>query len=396
MLENLKIKNFRMLADFQVDKLGNVNLIVGKNNSGKSSVMEALRIYAARANPRVLTNIAASHDEIDAFTRFIDDAENKQEIFPFSDFFSGRHFPIVENDGAIYIGNVERSDYVAIDHTLFEDKRRVAENGEVVGRERVRVDKSQLTMESFNVEQALIVTVQETSMPGWIVLNEIKSQRLMRSNTFFWDRVVKDVPISYVPTQLLSVDHLANLWDAIVFTPYEEDVKAALRILDDNFEGLAFVKTALTEYGNLPPGQRILPRPSADRSARVKLKTYPTSIPLTSMGDGMFRVLQLALAVFPAKGGILLIDEFENGLHWTVQEKIWTWLFKLAHDLNIQVFATTHSDDTVKAFNKVATALPDVGIMIKMVRKPGTDEVIAVVYDEETLQTANLTGTEVR
>jgi len=50
MLNSLEIKNFRILEDFKVSKLGRVNLIVGKNNSGKSSVLEALRIYAGNAH----------------------------------------------------------------------------------------------------------------------------------------------------------------------------------------------------------------------------------------------------------------------------------------------------------------------------------------------------------
>jgi AAA15 family ATPase/GTPase len=44
MLKSLVIKNYRGLEDFQVEKLGRVNLIVGKNNSGKSTVLEALRL----------------------------------------------------------------------------------------------------------------------------------------------------------------------------------------------------------------------------------------------------------------------------------------------------------------------------------------------------------------
>ncbi|MEI6730675.1 MAG: AAA family ATPase, partial [Pseudomonadota bacterium] len=56
-LSSLHIKNFRMLEDFQVKKLGKVNLIVGKNNSGKSTVLEALRIYAGGANRYLLEAI---------------------------------------------------------------------------------------------------------------------------------------------------------------------------------------------------------------------------------------------------------------------------------------------------------------------------------------------------
>ncbi len=64
MLNSLVIKNFRMLEDFKIEKLGRVNLIVGKNNSGKSTVLEALRIYAGNANEELLKTITESHDEI--------------------------------------------------------------------------------------------------------------------------------------------------------------------------------------------------------------------------------------------------------------------------------------------------------------------------------------------
>ena len=63
MLNSLEIKNFRILEDFRVSKLGRVNLIVGKNNSGKSFVLEALRIYASNAQREFLKQIAAGHDE---------------------------------------------------------------------------------------------------------------------------------------------------------------------------------------------------------------------------------------------------------------------------------------------------------------------------------------------
>ena len=63
MLDSLMIKNFRSLADLKVEKLGRVNLIVGKNNSGKSSVLEALRIHAGNAQPDVLVSISEEHDE---------------------------------------------------------------------------------------------------------------------------------------------------------------------------------------------------------------------------------------------------------------------------------------------------------------------------------------------
>ena len=73
MLNSLEIKNFRILEDFKVSKLGRVNLIVGKNNLGKSSVLEALRIYAGNAQRELLEQIAAGKHwftELGAFYLF--------------------------------------------------------------------------------------------------------------------------------------------------------------------------------------------------------------------------------------------------------------------------------------------------------------------------------------
>jgi predicted ATPase len=217
--------------------------------------------------------------------------------------------------------------------------------------------------------------------------------------SMFWERYAKDRPTSFVPTQFLSLDYLAHLWDLILFSPYAEEVKNALKILDDQFEDLAFIKTGSASYADRLNRYTRVKIPESDRTAVVKLKHLPKSIPLSSMGDGMLRVLQLALTIFPAKDGILLIDEFENGLHWSIQEKVWEMIFKLSADLNIQVFATTHSDDAVKAFSNVATKRREVGVLVKLVAKnseQGPGKTIGVVYDEETLRTATLTETEVR
>src|SRR5665811_1419512 len=94
MLKSLVIKNFRSLADFEVTKLGRVNLIVGKNNSGKSSVLEALRIYAGNANRELLEQIAAGHDEKYRL-RESEQIESEMQL-PFEDFFVGRQFPQAE------------------------------------------------------------------------------------------------------------------------------------------------------------------------------------------------------------------------------------------------------------------------------------------------------------
>ncbi len=108
---------------------------------------------------------------------------------------------------------------------------------------------------------------------------------------------------------------------------------------------------------------------------RLEGETDPT--PLKSAGDGMVRIFQVALALESAKNGrttsadshnrpfrpellstravgMLLVDEIENGIHYTVLPDLWRFIFRVAHLHNVQVFATTHSWDCVEAFQGVA------------------------------------------
>ena len=199
------------------------------------------------------------------------------------------------------------------------------------------------------------------------------------------------IACSVIPTQFISLDELADDWDNIAFTEHGEIVRQAMRIITPEFEELMFVRNE---------ERRPTYRQNFQRSAKVKLTDMPRGVPLNSLGDGMVRVLQLALKIFPAKGGFLLIDEFENGLHYSIQEKIWALLFEMSLKLDIQIFVTTHSWDCIESFTKVAIARKDVdGVLFRMGRSQRTSDrgrVIATVFDEAALNTITQSNMEVR
>lgn len=213
---------------------------------------------------------------------------------------------------------------------------------------------------------------------------------MTRSSPFFQRSSAKEITnCSHVPTDFLNAEALANLWDKIALSPKEDQVIQALQIIDGHLDRLTFVEDI-----NSPPSR------NKNRLAIVKLNNSDERIPLNSMGDGMFRILQLVLSVFPAKDGILLIDEFENGLHFSVQEEVWRIIFKLAEELNIQVFATTHSWDCIESFTKVAIEnKKEDGVLLKVSKSKLTSDngkVIATVYDESELKTITASDLEVR
>jgi predicted ATPase len=383
MLDSLIIKNFRSLADFSVAKLGRVNLIVGKNNSGKSSVLEALRIYAGNAQRPVMEAISTEHDE--KFRIRESEMGESDATLPFQDFFTGRAFP-ADDDTEIQIGSSNSpADRLRIQHVfLLETEETVtAENGETSIRVRRRpVPKSELPDIQGEVRQALLVNKGSRVFPSLFL-----DTTATRSRTIAFD-FVNAIPCSFIPTQFISRDELADEWDKIALTEHEDVVKQALRINAPECDNLTFVRN---DDGR--PGYRT----SFQRSAKVKLTDVPKPVPLNSLGDGMLRVLQLALKLFSAKGGLFLVDEFENGLHYSVQEKVWALLFDMAEKLDIQVFATTHSWDCIESFTKAAVARQDVdGVLFRMgrsVRTSDSGRIIATVFDEAAL--ANITQTDV-
>ena len=393
MLNSLEIKNFRALEDFKVAKLGRVNLIVGKNNSGKSTVLEALRIYAGNAYPKLLESIAASHDEKykQEFT-ILDEPDTS--IVPFEDLFTGRQLPDDEteiiigestsSDQALHLChrfNVDREERV----TDAEGKTHISKSGDYVTKlSFIDWTNEQISDDYGRIREVLLVTKNNMSFP--IYLNS-RTLDLTSLNIRFFSKKFGATKCSFIPTQLVSIDELAQEWSNIVGTEYEDVAKQALRIILPEFQEIYFVPN--TSSAN-----------ESKHIAKVKLPNLPRPVPLKSLGDGMIRILQLALKLVSAQGGFLLIDEIENGLHYSIQEKVWAWLFEVAERLDIQVFATTHSWDCVQNFTKVAYENETTeGILFRMGKSARTSnrgQIIATVYDKSELYNITQADIEIR
>lgn len=380
MLKSLIIKNFRSLEDFQVEKLGRVNLIVGKNNSGKSSVLEALRIFAGNAHQELLEQIAQSHDE----KCFLDkDAKQSfKDSMPYEWLFTGRIFPV--DDRAVVIGESDNDEALKIYHVYKVEKEYVSTDAEgnketIMGP--VRVSNPDLVRNSQIFGEGLLIKKNGNAVS--IDFNVISSdfRRFVK--------VESALPCGFIPTQLLTTNELANDWDSIALTELENTVKDAMKIILPEFENITFVNDpSYTESQHIR------------RIAKVKIKGMDRPVPLNSLGDGMLRILQIALKLVTAKGGFLLIDEFENGLHYSVQEKVWRLLFVMADKLDIQVFSTTHSWDCIESFAKVAIEKQDVdGLLFRVgqsVRNSDKGRVIATVFEKEQLFSITQSDVEVR
>ena len=130
------------------------------------------------------------------------------------------------------------------------------------------------------------------------------------------------------------------MWDKMLRINREDRIVHTLQVLQPDINELHFLSG--------PPTEVLL-----------TLSGSKQRVPLHSFGDGTRRFLALSLLLANLDDGLLLIDEIDTGLHWTVMEDLWRLVIGAAQDRNIQVFATTHSYDCVKGLASLLESEPE-------------------------------------
>ena len=109
----------------------------------------------------------------------------------------------------------------------------------------------------------------------------------------------------------------------------------------------------------------------------------------------MRRLLALSLALVQTANGVLLVDEIDTGLHWTVMEDMWRLVVDTARKSSVQVFATTHSLDCIRGLASLVESCPDLAGEVS-IHKIGRSIRKAVHLDAEDVQVAVAQNIEVR
>jgi AAA15 family ATPase/GTPase len=359
MLNSLYIKNYRNLKELQIDSVAQVNLITGKNNTGKSSVLEALAIYASKGDLSYIFQLLENRGEY--FKPIDSNYAMDSNIRSLSSLFTDRIVKLeFNNPDLITVKGNENSltfgfsVWRELNETLSKIEDR---DGEITFDVTIVTfsSKEKPVRMSYNLERAYF--------------DQSKYGKFKEPNKF-----------QFIKTVNIDQEINEKLFDTIALTEKESYVIDALKIIEPKTERIAFVKEEKSQL----------------RTAVIKLSDTSEVLPLKSMGDGINHILTIILAAVNCENGYLLIDEFENWLHHTVQEQLWKIIFKLAQDLNIQVFATTHSEDCVRGFSKVLNNLDNTvtGQYIRLENKNG--EIKVVDYSPEELEIANQHNIETR
>ncbi|WP_377473409.1 MAG: AAA family ATPase [Microcoleus anatoxicus] len=318
-LDNLTIHRFRGLRDLTLQDLGQINILVGGNNSGKTSVLEAISTYCRPLDPLEWLNTSWRREikysrkpRLDALKwLFPQNKEEEEEQLDFNQMethVSGNGKFSVRESRAIY----QEFDGVEL-----------SEDDEIQSSEDIGFDN---TLRGAEIELKAILSDSPNELSEYFEIweNERLTNRRIRSDAMLSVDTV--TPFSHRIEQ-----SQVGLLSEAIFQRFKPEVIKLLQVMDSGIIDLVI----LSHGGNRS-------------SLYIDHKQVGIS-PLSSFGDGVRRLLFIALTLTKVRGGVLLIDEIETAIHTVALRSSFTWIVQWCKQMNVQLFATTHSLEAIDA-----------------------------------------------
>ena len=377
LLPSLTIRGFRGFRELAIPKLGRVTLIAGKNGVGKTTVLEAVHMFAARGRYSALADILAGREELAQTLADPDERISMVSELDWSALFHGRD--LIAHDG-VQIGPGDgSSDSVALNTSPVEEDDDSYQW--LVGR----------LPESYSSEhlRKFSVTIGASKHMLPLVLHRdewdqyFDTRRYPRVRETWPARITCHTLGPGLPTN----NDIADYWSTIALTEAQARTVEAVRLILGN---------EVRDVAVVPGGPRHTRRePRGSHRLIVRLANRRRPVPLKSLGEGAVRAFAAALGLAHSRNGFLLVDEAENGIHHSVQPDFWKMVLRSAQRSNVQVFATTHSWDTVRGFAEAVarTGMHD-GLLVRLDKHEDCFRVVS--YSEDRLMTVAEQGIEPR
>jgi energy-coupling factor transporter ATP-binding protein EcfA2 len=375
MIALLRLSNFRAFESLTVQDLGQVNLFVGKNNCGKTTVLEAVALLATGGSLAALLDIVGRRGEL--ITRPKDYSARTEYGIP----FLFREYDEYDISHLFRGHRLERGTFFEIEGS--NDGSATTRCEVVSALAPFNSVQTDMLKGDIDLGFPLGISLKGSgdAEPVRIPLSSLKgiSREILRQ--IGTREREESKPVHFIPTGGLDSSAMGILWSQVALRPEEQHVVEALRIIDPDIDGIAFVAVESLRGGSAT-------------GMCVKLKSMDDRLPLGCMGGGIERLLALSLLVNRSKGCVL-IDEIDTGFHFSVMNKMWEMVIRTANRLNVQVFATTHSHDCVRGLAELQQALPDLceGVRVHRIEK---DFEKAITYSAAEILIADEHHMEVR
>lgn len=366
MIRAVHIAGYRGIRELSADGFGRVNLIIGRNDCGKTAFMEAMQV-ADHAESAANYLLGHQRTRLGRAARIPDFEHFWRPIFFNLDAKTGLSISITRQDGTLKTLEV-RQGAVSEEIVLDSSEGRSPRDREDGGYENRDIIRS----------------------PTWALDILLTAHDLARHPARTQDRVVATPTHVRLPP-VSNTD--GSTWIASSSDTKELDVRHVSALKQRGQDGtlielLREVDSRLSGIELLAPGGDIA-------ELFVRLDNGTPMLPVALMGEGFQRCLELGAAAAADDWPTLFVDEIENGMHHLALEPLWRWIATISSRRNLQVFATTHSEECIHAACRAFRGLDNDGLrVIRLDRlESGTR---ATIYDRALVETAERTGTEIR
>ncbi|OBQ40674.1 MAG: recombination protein F [Aphanizomenon flos-aquae WA102] len=360
-LETVTIHQFRGLRDLELKDLGRINLLVGLNNSGKTSVLEALSVYCHPLDIKVWLSTANQREQDIGVYRI-------RLLDAIKWLFTHNSASIVEPDKPIIlisstglfsvkklIASYEEMEQISLSEE--SNIRNISNEEEIENEDTPRVKKGiKLKIEVFADDgyQLSLFGEPPACITDFLLWEDEHLYRLSGKR----EPSLKTSVVT--PSSHRSEVGQFRLLSEATFQNFKSDVVKLLQQMDNNISDIEIL---------LPP---------ESMSSRFNIYIQHKKLglaPVSTFGDGIRRLLHIALKLASVKGGILLIDELESTIHTEALQSSFQWLVKWCTEMDVQLFATTHSLEAVDALLEVTESDSDL-VLYRLEPKEGKTKVV--------------------
>lgn len=357
MLETLNLRQYRGFESYRLAGLARVNLVVGKNYCGKTSILEAIELLVGGGSISALREAALRSGEPD---------ENSPYGVDISRLLHGHQC----TPGAAFELSSPGS-RLRLEGKILP----VSEIGEATADRWAVVAKESQLVDAYceSVPAYALRLIGEGQRPIELPISESGSLLGQRGA-----HATSTGPSGRTARYLsFDLSSMRETWNDILADGRETEIVEAMRTFIPEIDSIHFL--AGSRHNGILVGK----------------KNLKARLPLGSHGNGVRRLLAISLGLAATRGGCLLIDEIDTGLHWTVMEDLWQFVVGAAQRYNVQVFATTHSFDCVKGLGMLIRSRPDVATLVAIQKvHRSLDQAVCISGEEISIATDE--GIEVR
>ena len=313
-IKSIEINQFRGIQKLTVSDFSDINLVVGDNNSGKTTFLEAIQLLFAKSQLSSIKNVINQRTVLNlnnssfytSFIKMFNMEQNKNEL-NIDIYAQSNHGPL-EFELKGYETTVSGDDALLLSSLSARQKAQYKRSSAYIP-ETVKVFTGSLITQTGNrpIVKEIRCTSLDNGMPGSVVKKEVQ----------------------YIPSYgHLRYDLLQNIVDNPEYKKLAIDI---LRQFDHSIADICYTKADDGTY------------------LETIITKNGVNMPFSVYGDGIKKILYILNKLFDATDSILMIDEIETGLHKKYYDTLFPVVFALASKLNVQLFIATHSIEAIEA-----------------------------------------------